>query len=69
MPAILKPESYDVWLDRGPDPAVWKKLLTPFPASKMKRHPVSRAVNAPENDSEELIEPVDAEVGTTPSLF
>jgi putative SOS response-associated peptidase YedK len=69
MPAILQPDSFDIWLDRKADPAVLKKLLAPFPASKMKSHPVSRAVNAPENDSEELIEPVDAEVGTTQSLF
>ena len=69
MPAILGPESFEVWLDPKTDHAVLEKLLTPFPASKMKSHPVSRAVNAPENDSEELIERVDAEVGTTPSLF
>ncbi|HEY5883563.1 MAG TPA: SOS response-associated peptidase [Pyrinomonadaceae bacterium] len=69
MPAILEPDSYDVWLDRKTDPTELKKLLTPFPAPKMKSHPVSRAVNAPENDSENLIERVDAEVGTTPSLF
>jgi putative SOS response-associated peptidase YedK len=69
MPAILKPDSYDVWLDLKTDPAVLEKLLAPSPASKMKSHPVSRAVNAPENDSEELIERVDAEVGITPSLF
>ena len=69
MPAILKPDSYDDWLDAKTDLAVLEKLLKPFPASKMKSHPVSRAVNAPENDSEKLIERVDAEVGTTPSLF
>jgi putative SOS response-associated peptidase YedK len=69
MPAILQPESYAVWLDRKTDRAVLKELLSPFPASKMKSHPVSSAVNHPENDSEELIERVDAELGTTPSLF
>jgi len=69
MPAILKPHSYEVWLERKTDPAVLKKLLTPFPASQMKSYPVSRAINAPENDSKELIERVDAEVWTTPSLF
>jgi putative SOS response-associated peptidase YedK len=69
MPAILKPDTYDVWLDSKTDPAVLKTLLTPFPASKMKSHPVGRAVNSPENDSEEMIERVDAEVGIIPSLF
>ena len=69
MPAILQPDSYDVWLDPKTDPLVLKKLLSPFPSSKMKSHPVSRGVNHPENDSKELIERVDAELGTTPSLF
>jgi putative SOS response-associated peptidase YedK len=69
MPAILLPDFQDAWLDPKTGPAGLEKLLTPFPASKMRSHPVTRAVNAPENDSEELIVPVDTEVGTTPSLF
>ena len=69
MPAILEPESYEVWLDPKTDPAALKKMLAPFPASKMKSHPVSSVVNHPENDNEELIERVDYEVGTTRSLF
>jgi len=69
MPAILQPDSYDVWLDSNTDLATLKKLLMPFPASKMTIHPVSRAVNYPENDNRELIVRMDAEVGTTPSLF
>ena len=69
MPAILQPESYDLWLNPSTDPVVLKKMLSPFPASKMKSHPVSSSVNHPENDNEELIERVDAEVGTTRSLF
>src|SRR5205085_4041823 len=69
MPAILLHEFHDAWLDKNTDPAVLERLLTPFPPSKMKSHPVSRAVNAPENDRVELIERLDAEVGTTPSLF
>lgn len=69
MPAILLPESYDVWLSSKTDPTLLKKLLMPFPARKMKSHPVSIAVNHPENDSGELVMRVDAEVGTTPSLF
>ena len=69
MPAILLPESYDVWLSCKTDPTLLKKLLMPFPARKMKSYPVSIAVNHPENDSGELVMRVDAEVGTTPSLF
>jgi putative SOS response-associated peptidase YedK len=69
MPAMLKPDAYDVWIDPKTDAAVLEKLLTPFPASKMSSHPVSRAVNVPENDRADLIERVDAEAGTTLSLF
>jgi putative SOS response-associated peptidase YedK len=69
MPTIVFQEFHDDWLDLNTDPAVLKKLLTPFPASKMKSYPVSRAVNAPENEGEKLIAHVDAEVGTIPSLF
>jgi len=69
MPAILEPDSYEVWLNPKTDPVALKKLLAPFPASKMKTHPVSSAVNSPENDSPDLLVRVDAEAGTTPSLF
>lgn len=69
MPAILLPEAYDVWLSPKTDPTLLKKLLIPFPAQKMKSYPVSSAVNHPENDNGELIMRMDAEVGTTPSLF
>jgi len=69
MPSILQPDSYDVWLDPKTDPAVLKKMLAPFPSSKMRSHPVSSAVNYPENDSAELLVRVDAEAGTTASLF
>jgi putative SOS response-associated peptidase YedK len=69
MPAILSTESCDAWLDSNSDRATLKKLLSPFPASEMKSHPVSGAMNHPENDNAELIKRMDAEVGTTPSLF
>jgi putative SOS response-associated peptidase YedK len=69
MPAILQMESYEDWLRPSTDLTALKKLLSPFPASKMKSQPVSSAVNRPENDNEELIRRMDAEVGTTPSLF
>ena len=69
MPVILQIELYEDWLRSSTDLAALKKLLSPFPASKMKSHPVSSAVNYPENDNGELIMRMDAEVGTTPSLF
>lgn len=69
MPAILQPESYDTWFNPATDREELKELLTPLPALKMKMHPVSSAVNHPENDTSGLIVRVDAEIGTTPSLF
>ena len=69
MPVILHPELHGIWLDARTESAELKELLAPFPASEMKSHPVSSAVNRVENDSAELVVRVDAEVGTTPSLF
>ena len=69
MPAILQTESCDLWLSPKTEPTLLKKLLMPFPAQKMKSHPVSSAVNYPENDNSDLVTRTDAEVGTTPSLF
>lgn len=69
MPAILLPESYDVWLDPNTSVSALKELLLPFPSPRMNSHPVSSAVNYPENDNDQLITRMDVEVGTTPSLF
>lgn len=69
MPVILPPESYRVWLNPRADAASLRKLLVSFPASTMSSHPVSRAVNFTQNDSPELINREDCEIGTTPSLF
>ncbi len=69
MPAILTPDSYDAWLDPDATTASLKQLLMPFPGSRMTYHPVSSAVNHPDNEGEKLIERVDSEIGTTPSLF
>ena len=69
MPVILHPELHGIWLDPRTESAELNELLAPFPASEMKSHPVSSAVNRVENDSAELVVRVDAEVGTTPSLF
>ncbi len=69
MPAILVPESYDVWLSPNTDSVLLKRLLMPFPARNMKSYPVSSVVNYPENDNDQLIKRMDVEVGATPSLF
>ena len=69
MPVILRPENYDGWLDPRANSTELKRLLKPYPEEEMKSHPVSSQVNAADVDKEELIDRVDVEVGTTPSLF
>jgi putative SOS response-associated peptidase YedK len=69
MPAILLDEFHDAWLDPHTKMDSLKQLLSPFPASRMCSHPVSNAVNHPNNDREDLIARVDYESGVTLSLF
>ena len=61
MPVILKPESYDEWLDaKEKNTEELQKLLVPYPAVEMDAHAVSRSVNIPDVDSEELIKPLNS---------
>ena len=69
MPVILTEESSRLWLDPRADPAELEQLLVPFPADAMKSHPVGSNVNYPKIDNNDLIRRVDAEPGTTLSLF
>ena len=67
MPVILGSESYDLWLTgRTPDA---KSLLTPFPASEMTSHRVSRDVNDTKIDDEHLVQPSDTDIGVNLPLF
>src|ERR1051325_2511720 len=50
MPAILPSEIQETWLDRRTNRAELLRMLTPYPASRMKTHPVSRSVNSPDYD-------------------
>lgn len=59
MPVILTPAEGALWLDRRRDPADLRALLRPAPEDSLVFHPVSTAVNRPETDSPELIEPVE----------
>jgi len=56
MPAIVTPESYDRWLGLEPDP---QDLLIAYPSELMTMWPISRRVNAPENDDPALLDQVD----------
>jgi putative SOS response-associated peptidase YedK len=58
MPAILRREDYDRWLDPAvTDPAVLSAMLGPYPAAEMVAVPVSTLVNAPAHDQPECVHP------------
>lgn len=60
MPVILKAGDYDLWLDeKVNDHKKLEKLLIPYSAEEMARHPVSKSVNIPDADSKELIQSID----------
>jgi putative SOS response-associated peptidase YedK len=69
MPAMLLAGFQGAWLDPKTDRSVLTELLQPFPAVRMKTHPVSNRVNSPENDTLDLLARVDAEAGQTLNLF
>jgi putative SOS response-associated peptidase YedK len=52
MPAILKPSDYERWLGPEPDP---HDLLEPFPSEPMTMWPISKRVNSPANDDQDLV--------------
>jgi len=62
MPAILRMEDYETWLDPGiTDAKALVDCLKPFDATLMKKYPVSPRVNRPENDDEEYAREVPIE--------
>ena len=60
MPVIVRSEDYDRWLGIEPDP---RDLMRSFPSEPMRLWPISRRVNAPENDDPDLLTPVLPESG------
>ena len=60
MPAILGPDSYDLWLDpRMTDVQVISEGLKPYDAQLMRRYPVSSRINRVSNDDPECSQPVE----------
>jgi len=55
MPAILKSGDYERWLGFEPDP---HDLLPPFPSELLSIWPISKRVNSPDNDDEQLLDEV-----------
>jgi putative SOS response-associated peptidase YedK len=59
MPAMLAPQDEAVWLDPTlTDPGAVLACLRPYPSELMTAFPVSRRVNAADQDGPELILPV-----------
>jgi putative SOS response-associated peptidase YedK len=59
MPLILKPETYDEWLDPGmQDSERIEELLRTSYVKDLRSYPVSRKVNWVENDSRDCMEPL-----------
>ena len=59
MPAILSPESEEIWLSgKQPDAGQLEEMFVPFPAEKMAMHPVSLLVNGLPADDERVVRPV-----------
>lgn len=61
MPVILKPESYDEWLDvKVKDTDKLQELLKPYPSEEMDSHAVSKSINYHDKDSPDLIKPLNS---------
>jgi len=69
MPVILRPESYDLWLNENSRAADLKDLLIPFPADEMMSHAVSYEVNDAKVDHEGLLRQVEPNIGANLRLF
>jgi putative SOS response-associated peptidase YedK len=69
MPAMLRPEDYELWLDPGiTDSNRVVDCLKPFDSTPMKKYPVSTRVNRPENDDQECAREVPV-AAPAPGLF
>ncbi len=58
MPVILRPEDYQLWLNRDTRPEQYSQLLQPLPDESLSRFRVSTLVNRPVNDAPECILPL-----------
>lgn len=58
MPVILPPKQYDLWMEPTTPLDQLKAVLGPFPADALLAVPVSKAINSPQNNRPELLEPI-----------
>lgn len=64
MPVILTTAGEDLWLDPAvEDPARLAPLFAPPDSAEMEAFPVSRRVNAPENDDPSILDPLEPAAG------
>jgi putative SOS response-associated peptidase YedK len=69
MPAILRPDAYDLWLNptaQNTESAL--RLLLPY-TGPMRRYPVRARVNQVQNDDADCAKPVELEVPAQSQLF
>lgn len=59
MPVILEPQDYDMWLSLDTPADQLNHLLRPFDPAQLLAYPVSTAVNKPQNDTPDIIDPVE----------
>ncbi|MDF1520651.1 MAG: SOS response-associated peptidase [Brevefilum sp.] len=58
MPVMLGEEARWQWLLEDANEKALLDMLIPYPAEEMKCYPVSKAVNSPENDRPDVLEPM-----------
>ena len=59
MPVILNEKDENIWLDKNiSDIPKLLSLLQPYDSSEMKMFPISKDVNNPDNDNENIIKPL-----------
>jgi putative SOS response-associated peptidase YedK len=69
MPVMLRPEQYDIWLDRDTDAETLKSLLEPYAGDDLQAYVVSNLVNKVENDGPQCIAPALAPTAEQTSFF
>ena len=69
MPVMLRPEQYDIWLDRDTDAETLKSLLEPYAGDDLQAYVVSNLVNKVENDEPQCIAPALAPVAEQTSFL
>lgn len=58
MPVILRPETYDAWLDPSfYNPGMLEAMLQPYDSAAMITIPIGTAINNPQNDSDSVQQP------------